>query len=195
MVCPYRFIPNASQVKRMVHPRTKWLNGNAYEKELLAASDEQSDFYAKLIAMFRWSSRVVRDGNRILILCNSVEGTARMKEVAETVFPGEVAQYYGGMKPKEKERALEYRVICATSKSLGTGADIPNLQHIYNVASYSSWIDAVQLPGRGRRLKDGSQVVYIELVNYGYLKTFRQFEKRKPILARNTRTGKIFTIQ
>lgn len=184
-----------AQSKRIINQRTKWLNSNLYEKELFLDKEHNDDFFNKLETMLKWSHKIVKPENKILIMCGTVEGTKTMLEVAEKVFPGECVRYYGGMKEKDKEEALKHRVICATGQSLGTGADIKGIQHVYNVSTYSTWITANQKPGRARKLSDGTQVFYIELVNFGYMKTVRQYEKRRPELMKKTRTGQLMVIQ
>ena len=196
MIVPYRWTPTAAQINRLINRRTKWLNANLYEKELFNASREQTgEFFTKLNAMLTWSSKVVKKENKILIMCSTVEGTKTILDEAEKVFPGECARYHGGLKESEKEAALKYRVICATGQSLGTGADIKGIQHVYNVSTYGNWINANQKPGRARKLEDGTQVVYIELVNFGYMKTMRQYEKHRPELIKKTRSGQLMLIQ
>ena len=98
------------------------------------------------------------------------------------------------MNKKDKEEALEEDIICATISSLGTGADIKGIQYVFNVATYSSQITATQTAGRARKLKDGTQVWYIEFVNMSYLKTLRQYENHKQALVKLSRTGKLFVI-
>jgi len=195
MIVPYRWTPTAAQSNRMINKRTKWLNSNLYEKELFLAKGQNDDFFGKLETMLRWSKKIVKPENKILIMCGTVEGTQTILDLAETIFPGECSRYYGGMKDADKKAALEKRVICATGQSLGTGADIAGIQHVYNVSTYSNWINANQKPGRARALKDGTQVIYIELVNFGYMKTVRQYEKRRPELIKKTRSGQLMLIQ
>lgn len=132
--------------------------------------------------------------NKILILCATVDGTEFLQELCEEIFPGETSRYYGGLKQKEKDEALTKRIICATSQSLGTGADIKGIQHVYMVATYSNWIDANQLPGRARKI-DGVDSYYCEFINSGYYKTWRQYEKRKPELIKKSKTGNIIMIE
>ena len=195
MIVPYHWTPTAAQSNRMINKRTKWLNSNLYEKELFLAKGQNDDFFGKLETMLRWSKKIVKPENKILIMCGTVEGTQTILDLAETIFPGECSRYYGGMKDADKKAALEKRVICATGQSLGTGADIAGIQHVYNVSTYSNWINANQKPGRARALKDGTQVIYIELVNFGYMKTVRQYEKRRPELIKKTRSGQLMLIQ
>lgn len=195
LVKKYKFIPTAQQQSRMVQKRKGWLNGKSYERELLAAPDAQKeDFCMSVKAMLKWSRGQLKKGNKILILCETIDGTAVMQELAEEIFPGQTSRYYGSMNKNEKGPALEKTVICATVSSLGTGADIPGIQHVHNITTYANWISVIQTAGRARKLKDGVQVFYIEYVNMGYLKTIRQYEKRKPTLLKKSRTGKIILI-
>lgn len=191
----YKFVPTAVQQKRMVHPRTKWLNSKAYEKELLHAPKEQSeDFFNAFGSMLKWSKGLLKKDNKILIMSETVNGTAITQAFAETFFPGETSRHYGALTDKEKTEAKKARIICATLSSLGTGADIAGVQHVYNITTYANDITAGQTAGRARKLKDGTPVFYIELVNFGYMKTLRQYEKRKPALIKKSRTGKIILI-
>jgi len=191
----YSFVPTPAQISRMVHRQKKWLNGKSYEKELMYAPDEQkADFVNSLKAMLKWSKGLLKDGNKILILSETIDGTEFTRHIADEIFPNKCARYYGQMKDADKEEALKATVICATISSLGTGADMPGIQHVYNITTYSSQITAIQTAGRGRKLKDGVSVFYIELVNLSYLKTLRQYEKRKPNLIKISKTGKIMVI-
>lgn len=191
----YKFEPTAAQQKRMVNARKGWLSSKQYEKELFASPDDQkADFVGSLTAMLRWSKGLLKKNNKILILCDTVDGTQSLKEIAEEIFPGEVSRHYGSMKPADKEAAKKCTVICATIGSLGTGADIQGVQHVYNITTYTNWISVIQTPGRARKLDDGTAVFYIELVNMSYIKTLRQYEKRKPELVKRSRTGKIIFI-
>lgn len=194
LVKKYRFVPTAAQQKRMVDGRRGWLNGKSYEKELLNSPDEQKrDFVESIKAMLAWSKKFMKKGNKLLILCETIDGTAVMQEIAEEIFPGETSRYYGTMNKADKKPALEKNVICATVSSIGTGADISGIQHVHNITTYANWISVIQTAGRARKLKD-DQVYYVEYVNHSYLKTLRQYEKRKPTLLKTSRTGKIMLI-
>ena len=106
----------------------------------------------------------------------------------------ECGLYYGGMKGAEKDESLKKKVIVATTSTLGTGADIKGLQFVINAATYSSWVMVTQVSGRLRKLPDGTPTVYIELVNFGYNKTVKQFENRKPHLLKVSKTNKIIIV-
>jgi hypothetical protein len=98
------------------------------------------------------------------------------------------------MKKNEKEEALLSDIIIATTASLGTGADIKGLQFGINCSTYSSWISVKQISGRLRKLPDETPTVYIEMVNFGYIKTVKQFEKRKPYLVKASKDEKILMV-
>lgn len=195
IVARYAFIPTTEQIKRMVNPRKKWLTPKAYEKELISAPDTQLEsFHSAFRNVMRWSKQQLKPGNKILILCSTIDGTGFMQTWAEEFFPGQTARYYATMRPKDRAEALEQTVICATSQSLGTGADISGIQHVYNIETYATSINAGQLPGRARKIK-GVSVFYIEFVNFSYGKTYKQFEKHKPYLIKASKTGKLMVLE
>lgn len=194
MIKKYEFCPTQKQINRMVNMKVG-MNTKAYERELVyAAPDQQQSFNNALRVMLNWSKGLVKGDHKILILAQSIDFLEYIKNIADEVFPGETALYHGSLKKNEKAEALTHKVIIATSSSLGTGADIKGLQHVYNCATYANWIDATQLPGRARKLDDGTEVVYIELVNFGYRKTVKHFEKRRPWLISKSKNGKLIVV-
>lgn len=195
IIARYAFIPTPAQIKRMVDPRKKWLNPKMYEKELIHAPEEQiANLHSKFQNIMKWSKQLLKKGNKILILCSTIDGTEFFRSWAEEFFPGETSRYYGTMKSKDQEKALKATVICATSQSLGTGADIKGIQHVYNMETYSNSINAGQLPGRARKI-EGVSVFYIEFSNHSYIKTYRQFESHKPYLIKASKTGKLMILE
>ena len=194
MIKKYYWTPDVMQIRAMVNPRTG-LNTKAYERELINATKEQrQSFDDALRTMLNWSKKLLKPKNKLMILAQSIDTLYYLQNIVEEVFPGESAVYYGGMKKPDKEVALTYRIIIATTSSMGTGADIPGLQHVYNVSTYANKIDAVQISGRCRPLKDGTPVVYIEFLNAGYVKTMRQYERRRPYLVNRTKSGKLVVV-
>lgn len=194
MIKKYQWLPDSFQIRAMVNPKTG-LNTKAYERELITSSKGQRQSFDDAIrVMMEWSKKIVKPENKIMILAQSVDTLYYLQKLVEETYPGETAVYYGGLKPKEKQAALQARIIIATSSSLGTGADIAGLQHVYNVSTYANKIDAIQISGRCRKLPDGTPVVYCEFVNTGYYKTMRQYERRKPYLIDRTRSGKLVVV-
>ena len=193
MIKKYFWTPDAIQIKNMVNVRTG-LNTKAYERELINSPPAQREsFDTALEVMLKWAKGIMKPDKKAMILAQSVDTLYYIQNIAEKIFPGETGVYYGGLKPKEKDAALQKRVIIATSSTLGTGADIKGLQFNFNVSTYSNQIDAIQISGRTRKMDD-AEVVYCELVNFGYLKTARQFEKRKPYLLKRAKHGKLIFV-
>ena len=193
MIKKYFWTPDAIQIKNMVNVRTG-LNTKAYERELINSPPTQREsFDTALEVMLKWAKGIMKPDKKAMILAQSVDTLYYIQNIAEKIFPGETGIYYGGLKPKEKDAALQKRIIIATSSTLGTGADIKGLQFNFNVSTYSNQIDAIQISGRTRKMDD-AEVVYCELVNFGYLKTARQFEKRKPYLLKRAKHGKLIFV-
>ena len=194
MVKKYYFTPTSHQIKNMINNKTG-LNTKAYETELRLSSEQQrSNFEQQLQVILNWTKKNLKEGNKIIVFGQSIEFLYYLQTIIEKVFPDKTAVYYGGMKKNEKETALNNDIIIATTASLGTGADIKGLQFGINCSTYSSWISVKQISGRLRKLPDGTPTVYIEMVNFGYLKTVRQFEKRKPHLVKASKSGKILMV-
>jgi len=190
LIKKYYFTPNSRQINKIVNRKTG-MNTLTYERVLCTISDEEREsFDHALRVMLNWSKGIVAKNNKILILAKTIMFITLIQTIAEEIFPGQTALYHGSLKSEEREEALKAKVIIATSSSLGTGADIPGLQHCYNCSTYSSKIEAIQTSGRLRKLPDPTQqTVYIELVNYGWRKTVMQYERRKPYLIKRTKTG------
>ena len=195
MVKRYYFTPTQKQINRMVN-RKVGINTKLYEKELIYSPPEvRKSFQESLKLMLSWANSQVKEGNKIMILGQSIDFLKYMYEIIQEVIPAdECGLYYGGMKEVEKEESLKKKVIVATTSTLGTGADIKGLQFVINAATYSSWVMVTQVSGRLRKLSDGTPTVYIELVNFGYLKTIKQFENRKPHLLKASRSNKIIIV-
>lgn len=196
IVKKYQFTPSSQQIGRIINKRTG-MNTLSYETELLHAEEPYKEsFEQSLITMLKWTKGLLAKDHRLLILAKTVGMLEYIQTIVEKVFPGETSLYHGKMKPKEKEEALKSTVIIATIGSLGTGANVKNLQHCYNCGTYSGKIEAVQTCGRLRKLKDPTlSSVYVEFVNYGWKKTVNQYEKRKKHLINRSKTGKIIVIE
>ena len=194
MIKKFRWTPTPQQIRAMVNNKTG-LNTKSYERELINSPEWQRQSYNDAImVLLKWAKGIMGKDKRLMLMAQSIETLYYIQKLAEEVFPGETSVYYGGMKKGDKEAALEKRIIVATDSSLGTGANIPNLQVLIYCSTYSNWLTARQISGRLRELKDGSQVVYIELLNTGYMKTMRQFDKRKAELINRSKTGKLFFV-
>lgn len=195
MVKRYYFTPTPRQINRMVN-RKVGINTKLYERELaLSPPEVRQSFKDSLILMLNWANKQVKKGNKIMVLGQSIDFLKYIYAIVQEVIPEEdCGLYYGGMKKEEKEESLQKKVIVATTSTLGTGADIKGLQFVINAATYSSWVMVTQVSGRLRKLPDDIPTVYIELVNFGYIKTINQFESRKPHLLKVSKTNKIIIV-
>lgn len=195
MVKRYYFTPTPRQINRMVN-RKVGINTKLYERELtLSPPEVRQSFKDSLILMLNWANKQVKKGNKIMVLGQSIDFLKYIYSIVQEVIPEEdCGLYYGGMKKEEKEESLQKKVIVATTSTLGTGADIKGLQFVINAATYSSWVMVTQVSGRLRKLPDDTPTVYIELVNFGYIKTINQFESRKPHLLKVSKTNKIIIV-
>lgn len=194
MVKKYYFTPTPKQIKKIVSNKTG-LNTKAYETELRnSPEDQRENFETQLKTILTWTKKNLKDGNKIIVFGQSIDFLYYLQTIVEKIYPGRSAIYYGGMKKNEKEKALLSDIIIATTASLGTGADIKGLQFGINCSTYSSWISVKQISGRLRKLPDGTPTIYIELVNFGYIKTVKQFEKRKPYLVNASRNEKLLMV-
>ena len=195
MVKRYYFTPTPRQINRMVN-RKVGINTKLYERELaLSPPEVKQSFKDSLILMLNWANKQVKKGNKIMVLGQSIDFLKYIYSIVQEVIPEEdCGLYYGGMKNDEKEQSLKKKVIVATTSTLGTGADIKGLQFVINAATYSSWVMVTQVSGRLRKLPDDTPTVYIELVNFGYIKTINQFESRKPHLLKVSKTNKIIIV-
>ena len=195
MIKKFKWTPDYKQIKAMVNNKTG-LNIKAYERELINSPQfQRQSFDDAIMVLLNWAKGVMKPGKRLMLMAQSIETLFYIQKLAEKVFPGETGVYYGGLSKKEKELAIEKKIIIATDSSLGTGANIPELQFLIYCSTYSNWLNARQISGRLRKLNDGTQVVYIELLNVGYLKTMKQFDKRKGELQRRSKTGKLFFVE
>lgn len=194
MIKKFKWTPTSQQIRAMVNNKTG-LNTKAYERELINSPQWQRQSYDDAIrVLLNWVKGIMKKDKRLMLMAQSIDTLYYLQKIVEEVFPGETSVYYGGMNKKDKAAALEKRIIIATDSSLGTGANIPNLQFLIYCSTYSNWLTARQISGRLRELKDGSQVVYIELLNTGYMKTMRQFEKRRQELINRSKTGKLIYV-
>ncbi len=191
----YDWLPNQQQLRACTVGRKRWLNSKLYEAELLNSKDKQKqNFELSLRQILSHIKSKKAESNKVLILCETIDGTEYLKAFSNTIYGKDnVSTYYGKMKAKDKQEALTAEVICATSSSLGTGADIRDIQFVINIGTYSSAISAIQIPGRARKL-DGYEVAYIELVNFGFEKTIKQFQGRRKVLETKSKTGTITII-
>ncbi len=129
---------------------------------------------------------------RIVFLLKKLTATRIVKEGILQRYPhfaGNIGMYTSDMKTKEKKEAqLQKQIILSTTKSLGTGDDIPGLHYLVMCEPYRSEITAKQVSGRLRNIGD---VTYLEIIDMGFSSCRDQFKARKKFLLKR---AKQFTI-
>lgn len=193
MIKKYLYLPTQKQINRIINKRVG-MNTKTYETELRSSTDEQRQgFEQSFRLILQWVKHNLEKDYKVMVLAYTIDFLSYLAGLAEDIFPGDVGIYYGGLKQHEKDEALKHKLIIATSSSLGTGADIKGLQFVINTTTYSNWIETKQISGRLREIKGVNQV-YIELVNFGWFKTVKQFEKRKKYLVDISKTKKLIVV-
>ena len=106
-----------------------------------------------------------------------------MKQYLIDRHPGvTIGTYHSKISPEEKELSLKCDLIISTVKSLGVGADIPNLRAVINTESYKSTIITEQILGRLRKLPNDELCYYIEIIDGAFMTLKNQQKSREKIL-------------
>ena len=106
---------------------------------------------------------VCKPGQKCLIYCATILMIKAVKDWLKAKYPNrKVGMFIGGSEAKAYE---QYEIIVTNLKKAGTGTDIKNLYVLINTVSFKSVTLSEQLPGRLRKLPDGTHPTYVELVN------------------------------
>lgn len=106
---------------------------------------------------------VCKPGQKCLIYFSTILAIKAARDWLKARYPNrKVGLYIGGSEQKAYEK---YDIIVTNLKKAGTGTDIKNLYVLINTVSFKSVTLAQQLPGRLRKLPDGTHPTYIELVD------------------------------
>lgn len=131
-----------------------------------------------------------RADGRILILAAKTDLADMIRDfIKEHYSEKSVRSYHSKVSPDEKIKALEADIICSTSKSFGTGVDIPNLRVIIMTESYASKVLAQQVSGRLRRIDGYDHCFYCELIDIGFRRVFDMYRSRLPVF--KSKCGKV----
>ena len=106
---------------------------------------------------------------RILILFVNIKHVDDMYTYLHTKYPGvRVGGFYGELPEGEKnDTKYNAEVLVATYGSFSTGLDTENIKYVISCNQCNKVADN-QAAGRSRRLADGSDAVYLMLVDYGF---------------------------
>lgn len=140
--------------------------------DYLVTSDEYFNILKDLLTQMNLSKTFAK----VLVLSSTINSTFKMKEIIDEMNLGVPTSVFNSeIDRDEKKYILEKgRIICSTSKSIGTGDDIPHLQHIINTESYKSTVTADQVSGRLR--EEGT---YVEIVDKAFTKSYEWYKHRR----------------
>lgn len=117
---------------------------------------------------------------KILILSSKTDTCDHFKELVEDLFPSfSVCSHHSKSKIEDFR---EYGVICATPQMVGTGATIPKLRVVINTEPTSSTVNVVQIFGRLDIYAPGMDTYYFMIMDTGFLKVKKMFNKIKNVL-------------
>lgn len=154
-------------------------NRNAYASYQLV----DDEFFFPMIR-FLVELTVKKKEFKTLLLIATIEGIEDIRDYINKEFPEiKVGIYHSRMKDQdEKLAAMDCDLIISTAKSLGVGADIPNLRVVINTESYKSTIITDQILGRLRKPVNGDTCYYIELVDKAFTTLRAQQKSREKLL-------------
>lgn len=169
----------------------KGMNGMIYMKNAVLGEGRKYYFNALKIIMNTIDSKLDAE-HKVAILGLRKDVTYEIAKFIKQMYPHralDIGIYNSDIEAVEKEKNLQKPIIISTSKSIGTGKDIPGLHYLVMTEPYSSKITAPQVSGRLRNI--GGDLYYFEIVDIGYSACLEQFNKRKKYLLK---TAKSFTI-
>lgn len=185
----YKF-PIPWQVKKQIIVPRIGLNSNLYEEYLFSAGKEI--ILKEIEFLLSGIDTANTNNNKILFLTSTINGIEELKKFLEKRYGSSksITVYHSKLPKKQKENYKDGDIILATDKGTGFGADIPGLQFMINLVTYSNKQGAKQFKGRLRKIPE-QEVYYFELVNWDFESTYNQYINRKPHLAANAKNGKI----
>ena len=153
------FIPDRCYMSPMGY------NHNGVERYLIKRPQKLNQFFEEFLSPVINANydNVCKPGQKCLIYFYKIDMINKAKTWLQKAYPNrKVGVYIGG----SEERAYDkYEIIVTNLKKAGTGTDIKNLYVLINTVSFRSAPLAEQLPGRLRKLPDGTNPVFIEMVN------------------------------
>jgi hypothetical protein len=189
VVIQFKSPPSHFWVKEI---KTRMGPSQAKYGEYLLAEDGARDEFVDALLYTTWSLlRHRRCGGKLAIMCITKKFALEVGDILSEVFPRYKFGYYIGSS-KDKYKELESDVILTTPKSMGTGADIDNLQFVFNTITYSSDGLAGQMSGRPRKREEGP-TIFGDIVNMSHKTARDHYKDREKILAEKAKDGKIIT--
>ena len=158
----YKTNPTISQLAMMKTKRG--FSRTAYNKYQMCDDDQLFYIISLLVKM-----AVIDKGYKTLLLMATVNGIEDAADYLRGVYPGiKIGTYHHKVSAENKAIAVEQDLIISTEKSLGEGADFPDLRAVINTESFKSDIIVEQIIGRLRKPPDGATCFYMEIVDKAF---------------------------
>lgn len=174
----YKSKPDIAQIASL---KNKYgFDRNKYAEYQMYSDNQFLPYLKSLVTIF-----TVNHHCKTLILLTKIDSIENAEEYLHTQFPDlKIAIYHSKMKDKvaKEEALLKADIIISTMKSLGVGADIPDLRTVINTESYKSNIVTEQVIGRLRKPPDNKISFYVELVDLAFFTLRNQQKAREKIL-------------
>ena len=164
-----------SQVQRVCVSTNHGFNSKLYSDYAFEQDPTLCIVSAYLYAL----EHAMQQPGRILAVIPKIEHCEYIKELTKQKYPKlDIGALHSKNKPKENQRIKEEsHIIISTMGSLGTGADIADIQSLIIMEPFSSWVNNIQLIGRLRKLVGRYSYVY-ELIDEGFPDITRMLQKR-----------------
>lgn len=157
-------------------------NLNAFEKYTFDITRRDT-----ILNILKWAIEKsipnIDNDDKIVIIVRNLETIRILEKNLSVMFSKLTIGNYSSDMPKElKRKSLDNKIILSTDKSFGTGSDLKGkLRVLINATTYNSKVTAKQLPGRLREIP-GKNVYYIDLVDFGFKRTYDHYRNRSKII-------------
>ena len=169
------FNSNPSHLDQIRIKGAKGFDANAYISYQLN-NHKLKDYIIEIMDMF-----VKKDvQGKILILSSQKQSCDTIRDLLIDNYPHKkICSHHSGNKQTDLS---EFDVICATSKMLGTGFDLPGMRAVINTEQASSKINLPQIKGRLRKYAEGRDTYYVEITDKGFPNVARMYSVRQKII-------------
>ena len=193
-----KFTHNASYDQRLSCKTKEGLSTALYSNYLVDQHGAKREFFTSLDYALKKIFIKYRDdkNGKLLIVGSTREFLNTISRFLKKNYEEySVGMYTSDVNKKIRHEELNSDIILGTDKGISTGSDIENLQFIINLIPYSNKIYADQINGRNRKLDDGRNSFYVEIVNDGFPEAISQYDKRSKYLCKKAKNSKLIIIK
>jgi hypothetical protein len=150
-------------------------NGKSYSEYQVSKDGKFFEIIFGLLDKF-----AIKNNFRTLVLTAKINSCTTIKNELVKQYPKKkIGVYNSSVEDKEKARVLEEdEIIVSTTQSLGFSQTISNLRCVINCEAFRFKATGNQASGRLRRLPNGEQCFYVELVDTGFYSIREQYTDR-----------------